>query len=190
MELNDVNNQISESVGKKHEKGRVFVHTGNGKGKTTAALGLALRAVGHGRKVLIIQFMKGRDYGESIAAQKYLPNLVIYKFGQNSFVMKGNPSQLDMELARNGLDLARQAISSGVFDLVILDEINVAVDFKLIQLEEVLDLIRSKPEQLDLGLTGRYAAQEVIELADLVTEMREIKHPFSLGIPAKAGFEF
>ncbi len=190
MEPGELSDQTIDNVKKKPAKGLVFVHTGNGKGKTTAALGLALRAVGHGRKVLIIQFMKGGDYGEAVAAQKYLPNLSIYKFGQNTFVMKGNPSQLDIELAHKGLDLAKQAISAATFDLIILDEINVAVDFNLIQLDEVLDLIKNKPGNLDLGLTGRNAAPAVIELADLVTEMREIKHPFSLGIPAKAGFEF
>ncbi|MGI6215915.1 MAG: cob(I)yrinic acid a,c-diamide adenosyltransferase [Syntrophomonadaceae bacterium] len=180
---------ISE-IKKKYEKGLVFVHTGNGKGKTTAALGLALRAIGYGRKVLMIQFMKGRNYGELYAAEKYLPNLTLYKCGQDSFVMKNNPSQLDIELARKGLEMAKEAVSSGEYDMIILDEINVALDFNLIPLEEVIELIKNKPEKLDLGLTGRYAPKEIIELADLVTEMKEIKHPYSKGIPAREGFEY
>jgi cob(I)alamin adenosyltransferase len=179
-----------EEIKKKHEKGLVFVYTGNGKGKTTAALGLAIRAIGYGRKVLIIQFMKGRDYGETLALEKYLPSITLYKCGQDSFVMKNNLSPLDIELAQKGLEMAREAVYSESYDLVILDEINVAINFKLLPLQEVLDLIKNKPEKLDLGLTGRYAAPEIIELADLVTEMKEIKHPFSVGVPAREGFEF
>src|SRR5665647_610032 len=170
--------EIIAGIKKKHEKGLVFVYTGNGKGKTTAALGLAIRAIGYGRKVLIIQFMKGRDYGETLALEKYLPSITLYKCGQDSFVMKNNLSPLDIELAQKGLDRAREAVYSESYDLVILDEINVAINFKLLPLQEVLDLIKNKPEKLDLGLTGRYAAPEIIELADLVTEMKEIKHPF------------
>lgn len=179
-----------QEIKEKYAKGIVFVYTGNSKGKTTAALGLALRAIGHGRKVLMLQFMKGREYGESISAEKYLPNLTMKKLGQDSFVMKNNPSPLDIELAHKGLQLAREAINSGEYDLIILDEINVAIDFKLVPLDEVLELVRNKPEKLDLGLTGRYAAPEIIEIADLVTEMKEIKHPYNEGIPAKAGFEY
>jgi cob(I)alamin adenosyltransferase len=179
-----------EEIKKKHEKGLVFVYTGNGKGKTTAALGLALRAIGHGRKVLMIQFMKGRDYGETLAVERFLPDLTLYKCGQDSFVMKGNLSPLDIELALKGLQLAREAMLAEKYDLIILDEINVAVNFNLVPLEDILDLIRNKPEKIDLGLTGRYAPPEVIALADLVTEMKEIKHPFSQGISAREGFEF
>lgn len=171
-------------------RGLIFVYTGNAKGKTTAALGLALRAIGHGHRVLMLQFMKGRDYGEAISADKYLPNLRIIKCGQDRFVKKNKATPLDIELAGKGLKLAQEAIASDKYDLIILDEINVAVDFGLIPLEEVLELIRTKPYRLDLGLTGRYAAPEVIEKADLVTVMTEIKHPYNQGIPAKAGFEY
>lgn len=175
---------------KKQARGLVFVYTGNAKGKTTAALGLALRAVGHGHKVLMLQFMKGREYGESISADKYLPNFTMVKCGQESFVMKNKATPMDIELAQKGLWLAQQAVSSDEYDLIILDEINVAVDFGLIPVEAVLELIRTKPARLDLGLTGRYAAPEIIEMADLVTAMTEIKHPYNTGIPAKAGFEY
>jgi cob(I)alamin adenosyltransferase len=171
-------------------KGLVFVHTGNGKGKTTAALGLALRALGHGRKIFMAQFMKGRDYGETLAAAKYLPGLTLYKCGGESFIRKGHHSPADIESAQKGFAVATEAVFSGKYDMVILDEINVAVDFQLIPLSSVLDLIKNKPESLYLGLTGRYASAEIIELADLVTEMKEIKHPFAQGIPAKEGFEY
>lgn len=179
-----------EAVLKKYNKGIVFVYTGNGKGKTTAALGLALRALGHGCKVFVVQFMKGRDYGEVLSAKQFLPNLIIYQSGLDSFVMKDNPSPVDIELARQGLEVAKKAITSGEFDMVILDEINVALDFKLVPLEEVVELIKTKPPELDLGLTGRYAPPEIIELADLVTEMVEIKHPYHQGAPARKGFEY
>ena len=166
------------------------MHTGNGKGKTTAALGLALRALGYGRKIFMAQFMKGRDYGETLAAAKYLPGLTLYKCGLDSFVRKGNPSTVDIELAQKGFATAREAVFSGKYDMVILDEINVAVDFQLIPLASVVDLLKNKPENLYLGLTGRNAAAEIIELADLVTEMKEIKHPYSKGVPAQEGFEY
>jgi cob(I)alamin adenosyltransferase len=172
------------------DKGLIFVHTGNGKGKTTAALGLALRALGHERKIFMAQFMKGQDYGEALAAEKYLPGLTLYKCGRESFIRKGNLSPLDIELAQKGFTVAKEAVFSGKYDMVILDEINVAVDFQLIPLALVLDLIKNKPEKLYLGLTGRNAAPEIIELADLVTEMKEIKHPFSKGVPAQKGFEY
>ncbi len=170
--------------------GYVFLHTGNGKGKTTAALGLALRAVGHGKRVFMAQFMKGRDYGEWLAAEKYLPDLVLHKCGRDSFVIKGDLSPIDIELALEGLEAAKTAMYSGKYDMVILDEINVAVDYKLIPLDAVLDLIKNKPKELYLGLTGRYAPPEFIELADLVTEMKEIKHPYTKGFAGRKGFEF
>ena len=173
-----------------NSRGLVLVHTGNGKGKTTAAFGQALRAVGQGLRVCVIQFMKGRKYGEFLAAERYLPNLTIHLSGLDSFVMRDKPAPVDIELARKGLDMAREAISSGNYDMVILDEINVAVDFKLIPLEEVMNLIRNKPAALDLVLTGRYAAPEIMELADTVSEVREIKHHYSAGIKDRAGIEY
>ena len=173
-----------------NSRGLVLVHTGNGKGKTTAAFGQALRAVGQGLRVCVIQFMKGRKYGEFLAAERYLPNLTIHLSGLDSFVMRDKPAPVDIELARKGLDMAREAVSSGNYDMVILDEINVAVDFKLIPLEEVINLIRNKPAALDLVLTGRYAAPEIMELADTVSEVREIKHHYSAGIKDRAGIEY
>lgn len=171
-------------------QGLVFVYTGNGKGKTTAAFGLALRALGYGQQVIIIQFMKGRDYGESYASDMYLPNLTIVKGGRDNFVNKANPSPIDIELAENAMTKARQAVLSDEYDMVILDEINVALDFQLVSLNQVLELIRIKPQHLCLGLTGRYAPQRIINAADLVTEMREIKHPYAKGTPARKGFEY
>ena len=173
-----------------HSRGLVLVHTGNGKGKTTAAFGQALRAVGQGLRVCVIQFMKGRKYGEFLAAERYLPNLTIHLSGLDSFVMRDKPAPVDIELARKGLDMAREAVSSGNYDMVILDEINVAVDFKLIPLEEVINLIRNKPAALDLVLTGRYAAPEIMELADTVSEVREVKHHYNAGIKDRAGIEY
>lgn len=190
MTLHKIPEQSGEATKKRQRRGVVFVYTGNGKGKTTAALGLALRAIGQGGKVLVVQFMKGKDCGETLAAAQYLPNLTIYQFGQDRFLMKNHPAHLDIELAQQGLKLARESVLSGRYEMIILDEINVALDFKLIPLEEVLDLIKSKPPELDLGLTGRNAPPQVIELADLVTEMKEIKHPFSRGMRAKKGFEY
>jgi cob(I)alamin adenosyltransferase len=153
----------------KYRKGLVQVYTGDGKGKTTAAFGQALRAVGQGLRVCVIQFMKGRKYGEFLAAEKYLPNLTIHLSGLDSFVMRENPAPLDVELARQGFDLAKRVISSGDYDMVILDEINVAADFKLIPLAEVIALITDRPARIDLILTGRYAPAEVIALADTVS---------------------
>jgi cob(I)alamin adenosyltransferase len=171
-------------------KGLVIVITGNGKGKTTAAFGQALRAIGHGYKVFVLQFMKGRKYGEFIAAKKYLPNLTIRMSGLDSFVMRDNPAAIDIELARKGLDAAKKAIKSGKYDIVILDEINVALDFKLIALTEVMELIKIKPANLDLILTGRYAPPEIIELADTVSNVQEVKHHYNQGIKDRAGIEY
>jgi cob(I)alamin adenosyltransferase len=179
-----------EKVLEKHRKGLVLVFTGNGKGKTTAAFGQALRAVGQGLRVCIIQFMKGRKYGEFLAAERHLPNLTLHLSGLDSFVMRDNPAPLDIELARQGLDLARRAVESGEYDMVILDEINVAADFKLVPLADVLDLIRNKPTQLDLILTGRYTPPEILAIADTVTEMREIRHHYNAGVKERAGIEY
>jgi cob(I)alamin adenosyltransferase len=172
------------------QRGLVQVYTGNGKGKTTAAFGQALRALGQGYRVYILQFMKGRKYGEFLAAERYLHNITIELTGLDSFVMRDNPAPADIELAKRGLELAKEAIASKCYDMVILDEINVAVDFKLVALAEVLDMVRSKPPELDLILTGRYADSEIIALADLVSEVREIKHHYAAGIKDRAGIEY
>jgi len=170
--------------------GLVQVYTGNGKGKTTACFGLALRASGHGKKVIIIQFMKGDpNYGE-VKAVKNLPNIELIQSGLPTFVKKGDPSPEDLELAEKGLDIAVNAVKSGEYDLVILDEINVAVDFGLISLKSVLEIIENKNEKTELILSGRYAAKELTEIADLVSEVKEIKHPFTKGIPARKGIDF
>jgi cob(I)alamin adenosyltransferase len=171
-------------------RGLVIVITGNGKGKTTAAFGQALRAVGQGYRVFIMQFMKGRDYGEFVAAEKYLPRLTIRRSGLDSFVMRDNPAPVDIELARQGFESAKKAVASGKYQMVILDEINVAVDFKLIALEDVIALIKNKPPALDLILTGRYAAKAVVKLADTVSEVKEIKHHYAAGIKDRAGIEY
>ena len=170
--------------------GLVIVITGNGKGKTTAAFGQALRAIGQGYKVFVLQFMKGRKYGEFIAAEKYLPHLTIRMSGLDSFVMRDNPAAIDIELAQKGLDAAQKEINSGKYDMVILDEINVALDFKLIALTEVIELIKNKPANLDLILTGRYAPPEIIEIADTVSEVMEVRHHYKAGIKDRAGIEY
>ena len=182
--------ETKDDLLEKYRKGLIQVYTGNGKGKTTAAFGQALRAIGQGFRVCIIQFMKGRKYGECLAGEKYVPNLTIHLSGLDSFVMRENPAPLDIELARRGLALARKAINSGEYDMVILDELNVAADFKLIPLDEVIDLIKSKPAAIDLIFTGRYAPPEVIALADTVSEIREVRHHYTAGIKERAGIEY
>lgn len=173
------------------ERGLIQVYTGNGKGKTTASLGLALRAVGHGYKIFMLQFMKGsKDYGELITAEKHLPNLIIVQSGLETFVDKNNPSPADLEMAAGGLETAKKVVREGNFNLVILDEINVALDYKLIPLDEVLDMIHSKPDHVELILTGRSAPEEILEAADLITEMTLVNHPFYKGVDARQGIEY
>jgi cob(I)alamin adenosyltransferase len=172
------------------EKGLVQVYTGNGKGKTSAAFGLALRATGRGLKVYMIQFIKGGfDYGE-LYTVKNLPNFTLKAFGRGKFVTSKPPQKEDVKLAQEALHLAEQVIQSRSYNIVILDEINVALDLKLISLEDVLKLIKSKPSDLELVLTGRNAPEEIVEAADLVTEMKEVKHPFSKGTEARKGIEY
>jgi cob(I)alamin adenosyltransferase len=179
-----------DDILEKYRRGLVQVYTGNGKGKTTAAFGQALRAIGQGCRVCVIQFMKGRKYGEFLAGEKYLPNLTLHLAGLDSFVMRENPAPLDIELARQGLTLAREAIASGDYDMVILDELNVAADFKLIALADVIDLIKNKPAAVALILTGRYAPPEVVALADTVSEIREVRHHYNAGVKERAGIEY
>lgn len=166
------------------------VYTGNGKGKTTAAFGLALRAIGRGLKVYVIQFIKGGfDYGELYIADK-LPNLKLKAFGRGKFVTEKPAEKEDVKLAEEALALAEKVVESGEYDIVILDEVNVALDLKLIKTEKVVELVKSKPRHVELVLTGRYAPKEIIEIADLVTEMKEIKHPFNKGQQARKGIEY
>ena len=173
------------------ERGLVQVYTGKGKGKTTAALGLALRASGHGMKVLIVQFMKGgKEMGEQTAALRLSPNLDIVTAGREGFVSKTAPDPIDTRLAREGFAIAEEAFRKQVYDIVILDEINLAVDYGLLPLSDLLQLIDSRPETVELILTGRNAPPEVLEKADLVTEMAERKHYFTKGTPARRGIEF
>jgi cob(I)alamin adenosyltransferase len=172
------------------ETGLIHVYTGNGKGKTSAAFGLALRAVGRGLKVYIIQFVKGGfDYGELYIVDK-LPNITLKAFGRGRFITEKPPEEEDVKLAEEALGLAEEVIGNGEYDIVILDEINVALNLRLISLEKILKLMKKKPEHVELVLTGRYAPQEIIETADLVTEMREVKHPFSKGHQARKGIEY
>ncbi len=171
------------------KKGFIHVYTGPGKGKTTAAIGLGLRAVGAGFKVHMVQFMKGRRYSE-IDGIEQLSNFTISQHGRDEFVNKDNPETIDIEMAQEGSEYAKKIIKDNKFDMIILDEINVAVDFKLIPLADVLNLIDDKPESLELILTGRYAHSDIIKKADLVTEMLEIKHPYQKGILSRKGIDF
>lgn len=173
----------------KFKDGYVQVYTGNGKGKTTASLGLAMRAVGAGLKVVMIQFMKGRRYSEIDSAEK-LPGLDIFQHGRDEFVNKDDPEEIDVQLAKEGWDHTIEMVRSGDYDMVILDEINVAVDFGLIKKEEVIELVESRPEGMEIILTGRYAPDEFIEIADLVTEMKEVKHFYRKGVQARKGIEY
>lgn len=171
-------------------KGLIQVYTGNGKGKTTAALGLAMRAAGHKLRVLMIQFLKGGLlYGELKAAKKLAPYLKIIPAGRESFVNRRNPDPEDIKLAQKGWQLAKNAIASRKYQLVILDEINVAVKYGLLPLKEVIDLMKKKPKDVELILTGRWADARVIRMADLVTEMREVKHYYKKGIDSRLGIE-
>jgi cob(I)alamin adenosyltransferase len=171
-------------------KGLVQIFTGNGKGKTTAALGTILRAAGHGLKIFIVFFMKGDySYGEYSTLAR-LPNVDVTSFGFRSLTDPANIKPEEIEQARLALAAAREAVLSGNYDLVVLDEVNVAVDFKLLQLEDVMQLIKDKPDHVELILTGRYANARLIEMADLVTEMVKVKHPFDKGIKARKGIEY
>ena len=173
----------------KESLGLVQVYTGTGKGKTTAALGLSLRAIGKGLKVHMIQFMKGDiEYGEITAAKK-LDGLEIEQFGRPDFVTRENTAKVDIEFAKKALERAREVLRNKECDILILDEINVALDYNLIALDDVISLIKNRPKNIELILTGRYANSRIIEIADLVTDMHEIKHPYQAGIPARDGIE-
>ncbi len=172
------------------EQGMVQVYTGDGKGKTTAALGLALRAVGRGFKVCVVQFIKGGGvYGEHLAARQLEPLLTIHQTGRDGWIFRDKLEGEDIRIAQEALEFAREAINSGSYDLVILDEINGAVWFGILSVDDLLEMIESKPSRVELVLTGRSAHSRVIEAADLVTEMREVKHYYQQGVDARIGIE-
>ncbi len=172
------------------KKGFIQIYTGNGKGKTTAAIGQAIRAAGHGMRTCFIQFMKNYPYGEIKSLERYSDYITIRKFGNDDFVLKKEPpGESDLEIAEDGFNYARVQLLQKEFDIVILDEICVAIYFELFTTDKVLDLFKIKPEQTELILTGRYCPQNLIEKADLVTEMNEIKHYYSKGVTARKGIE-
>lgn len=170
------------------ERGFVQVYTGNGKGKTTAALGLALRMAGNGGRVFFGQFMKGRLYGEHRALST-LPRIDVRTFGGPRCLRREEVTEKDREMARRGLEICRQAMLSGRYDLVVLDEINVALWFGLVSDEAVKTFLDERPGKTELLLTGRYAPRWLIERADLVTEMKLIKHYYDAGVMARDGIE-
>lgn len=171
-------------------KGYVQVYTGNGKGKTTAALGLTLRAAGRGLKTYIGQFMKGQRYGELEAVAKLHPLVEIEQYGKDTFVhVQDPPNNEDVEMAESALERARRAMCSGDYDIVIFDEVITSLFFHLVSIDDLLEVIRSKPDGVEVVFTGRYAPREIIDAADLVTEMREVKHYLAGGITARDGIE-
>jgi len=170
--------------------GSVHVYTGDGKGKTTAAFGLAMRASGRGLSVLIIQFMKGRsECGENISA-KHLPNVRVEQYGEESLVCIDKITERDREMARKAFKRAEKAVKTSEVDLLILDEANVAIHFGLITVKDLLDMIDSKPAKMDIVITGRYAKPEIIAKAEYVTEMLAKKHPYDTGKKARPGIEY
>lgn len=169
-------------------KGYVQVYTGSGKGKTTAAFGLALRAAGAGLRIFIGQFIKKRKCSEHAAVERFRDLITVRQFGRG-FITGKKPSAADVKAARKGYGEAREALLSGNYDVVILDEANVAVHYGLITPEDLLELIALKPKNLELVLTGRYANEKIIKAADLVTEMREVKHYRGKGVEARRGIE-
>ena len=169
-------------------KGYIQIYTGNGKGKTTAAFGLALRAVGAGKKVFFAQFAKGQIYAEVKAIRQFIPSVEIRQYGLASFI-HNTPTQADIETARTGFREVADIIISGKYDIVVLDEANIAIYYGLFTAGELIEVLRQKPDETEIILTGRYAAPELIEIADLVTEMQEIKHYYTKGVHARPGIE-
>lgn len=180
---------MSERSDIREHLGLVQVYTGNGKGKTTASLGLALRALGNGLKVAMVQFMKPpRSYGEYEMA-KSLPDFTLLSMGRPQLIYKDDLSKEDFEAAEEALRKADEMIQSRKYDLVILDEANVTIHMGLLKVEDIVKVVKARPPHVEVVLTGRYAPRELVEIADLVTEMGQVKHPFDKGIPARRGIE-
>jgi cob(I)alamin adenosyltransferase len=171
------------------KKGLVQIYTGDGKGKTTAALGLSLRAAGRDLKVFIAQFAKGMFYGELESLKRFAPQITLHQYGRKCFI-HDEPAEEDIRLAREGWKEIQDVLERSTYDLVILDEIGIALHYQLISLEEVRELIRLKPDGVELVLTGRKIPEALYEQADLVTEMREIKHYYNAGVKARKGIEY
>ncbi len=169
-------------------KGQIQIYTGSGKGKTTAALGLSLRGVCAGKKVFFGQFIKGMDYSE-LKAGEYLPGFEIRQFGRDCFIYN-DPVEEDIAAAKEGLAICKEILNKGEYDIVVLDELNIALHYKLFSLEDVMEMLENKCEKTEVVITGRYAPKELIEMADLVTEMKEIKHYYKKGLQARKGIEF
>jgi cob(I)alamin adenosyltransferase len=174
-------------------EGLIIVYTGKGKGKTTAALGMALRAIGHDYTICMIQFIKGSwHYGEMSSSKRLEPEFELTAVGKGfvGILDDKTPKEVHQKIAREAIEIAKQKILSEKYNIIILDEINYAVNLGLVDFDDVLDLIKTKPKGVTLVLTGNHVKQQVIDAADLVTEMREIKHPFQKGIRAKKGIDF
>ena len=169
-------------------KGYVHVYTGNGKGKTTAAIGLAIRAAGAGMRVYIAQFVKGMHYSELDALDRYTDRITLKQYGRDCFIEK-EPEEEDIQAARQGLEEVKGILASGDYQMVVLDEANIATRYNLFSPDELIELVRSKPEAVELVITGRNADPKVVALADLVTEMKEIKHYYNRGVQARPGIE-
>ncbi|GAA0125149.1 cob(I)yrinic acid a,c-diamide adenosyltransferase [Clostridium sp. ATCC 25772] len=168
-------------------KGYIHIYTGNGKGKTTAALGLAVRAVCAGKKVFFGQFVKGMKYNE-VKCENYLPNIKFKQFGRRCFINEG-PEKEDIDIAINGLKEIEAIILSKEYDVIIMDEITIALYFKLLNIEDVLKVLKNKPYETELILTGRYAQNELLDIADLITEMKEVKHYYYDGVLSRDGID-
>lgn len=172
--------------------GQVHVYTGDGHGKTTASLGVAMRAIGHNYKVCMIQFLKGNNKtGEFLIQDKLSPNFNIHQFGGKSFIIDKKPSQNDIKMAQKGLDFAENKIKNKQCHILILDEINVAIDFGLIEIKKIINFINNyRNDGVEIILTGRNAPEEIVKIADIVTEMKKVKHYYNSGLPARKGIEY
>jgi len=174
----------------KYKMAMIHVYTGEGEGKTLTALGLALRAIGHGKKVIMIQFMKGwKETGEYMIKDRLEPEFEIYQFGRREFVNLKNPEKTDIELARKGFEFAKKILKKNP-DILILDEINLAISIGLLDLNEIINFLKRVPDDIAVVMTGRRAPREIIDMANLVTEMKYIKHPFDKGIAAREGLDY